>query len=86
MDRKRIPFDYSIINYTDLETGTDYGVSLSLPEKLKDIKKIEEVDVFIFLNTKAEVGDKIFTIHAYDMKLAKAGKKKRNFHLSRFRF
>lgn len=73
---REFPFDYSIINYTDLETGTDYGVSLSLPEKLKDIKNIEEVDVFI-LNTKAEVGDKIFTIHAYDMKLAKAREEKK---------
>ena len=73
---REFPFDYSIINYTDLETGTEYGVSLSLPEKIKGLENIEEVDVFI-LNTKAEVGDKIFTIHAYDMKLAKAREEKK---------
>jgi len=73
---REFPFDYSIINYTDLETGTEYGVSLSFPEKIKGLENIEEVDVFI-LNTKAEVGDKIFTIHAYDMKLAKAREEKK---------
>jgi putative ABC transport system permease protein len=68
---REFPFDYSIINMSDLETGTDYGIPLSLPEKISSLENIEEVDVFI-LNTKAEVGDKIFTIHAYDMKLARA--------------
>ena len=67
---REFPFDYSVINVSDLETGTDYGVPVSLTDKLTKLENIEEVDVFI-LNTKAEVGDKIFTIHAYDMLLAK---------------
>ncbi len=73
---REFPFDYSIINMSDLETGTDYGIPLSLPEKISSLENIEEVDVFI-LNTKAEVGDRIFTIHAYDMKLAQAREKRK---------
>lgn len=73
---REFPFDYSVINQSDLETGTDYGVPISLIEKLSQLENIEEVDVFI-LNTKAEVGDKIFTIHAYDMKLAQKREQKK---------
>ena len=73
---REFPYDYSILNYSDLETGTDYGIPLSLPEKIASLGNIEEVDVFI-LNTKAEVGDKIFTIHAYDMKLAMEREKRK---------
>ena len=67
---REFPFDYSVINGSDLETGTEYGVPISLREKLTKIENIEEADVFI-LNTKAEVGNRIFTIHAYDMELAR---------------
>jgi len=67
---REFPFDFSIINQKDLEEGEDLGVPISLSSKIAKLENVEEVDVFV-LNTKAEVGDKIFTIHAYDMELTK---------------
>lgn len=67
---REFPFDYSIVNRRDLEEGADIGVPISIPKKISQLSNIAEVDVFV-LNTKAEVGDKIFTIHAYDMDLTK---------------
>lgn len=76
---REFPFDYSIINQTDLDTGTDYGIPVSLRDTISKIENIEEVDVFI-LNTKAEVGDKIFTIHTYDMELAQIRETKKGIN------
>ncbi|MCE9499478.1 MAG: FtsX-like permease family protein [Leptospira sp.] len=55
------PSDYSVVNQSDIEESTGFGI----PESVK-----KETDAFI-INTRVLINDKIYTIHAYDISLAK---------------
>jgi putative ABC transport system permease protein len=66
---REFPFEYSIINQSDVDQGTDFGIPIDLVEKLKSIEFVKNIDIFS-INTKVPIKNKTFTIHIHDLKLA----------------
>ncbi len=67
---REFPYDYSIINYSDVSTGTNFGVPENLKKQILNLENIKDVDVLL-LNTKAIINGKTFTLHGYNLELGK---------------
>lgn len=71
---REFPYPDSLVNLKDIEEGTANGIPLSYYKTLQKFPNIAEVDVF-YINTRVEIGRKIFTIHSYDFSLARKREK-----------
>ena len=67
---REFPFEYSIVNRSDIDSGTNFGIDKNLKSKIESLKHLKDIDVLL-LNTKIKFGSKTFTVHGYDLQLAK---------------
>lgn len=66
---REFPFEYSIVNRSDIDSGTNFGIDKKIKTILENLNTVKDIDVLL-LNTKVKLGNKTFTVHGYDLKLA----------------